>query len=218
MSSKLTQIQRAITMIEFTLKKRRDLVDSMSRRLDLNENQKIYIGDETSLIKNVEFLLKAYTDVVNQNMGKLPPQAIELEKEVLGGLLLENTTWPLVISFLKDKHFYLETHREIFKSALTVYLSNLEVSINSVVHNLRLSGKLELAGGAYYLAELTSMVSRTANIEFNSRVLVEMAIKRELILLAGHILQESFQETTDCFEILEEAESHFKEINSWIKK
>lgn len=228
--SKITKIQRAISVIEYTLKKRRDLVDSMSRRLDLNENQKIYIGDETSLIKNVEFLLKEYTNVVNQSLGKLPPQAIDLEETVLGGILLEsgkgvdikgNPTTPAIdkiSSFLTERHFYNEKHKVIFRSIMRLVADKEPIDMRTVVMKLRTDGAIEEAGGAYYIAELTSKLASAQNIEYCARILVELAIKRELILLAGNVLQEAFSDTSDCFELLESTDSHVKEMQSWIKK
>lgn len=216
--SKLTKIERAIATIEFTLKKRKELVDSMSRKMDLNENQKIFIGDETSLAKNIEFLLVAYKDSIMQNMGKLPPQAVDLEDAVLGGLMLEKNALTSVISFLLPEHFYKEQHKEIYAAVIALNKSEEPIDMRTVISQLRKVGKLELVGGAYYITELTSKVSSAANIEFHARIMVEMAIKRGLIVLAGHILQDAYSDTSDCFEVLQDTEDHIKEINSWIKK
>ena len=153
-----------------------------------------------------------------QNMGKLPPQAVELEHVVLGGLILENGTWPKVVSFLKSDHFYVESHKIIYEAALGIHKSGNFVDMQSLVVELRRLSKLEIVGGAYYVAELTSKVSQTSNIEYNARILVEMAIKRGLIVLAGNILQDAYSDTSDCFEVLQDTEDHIKEINSWIKK
>lgn len=221
--SKISKIERAIASIKFTLGKRRDLVASMSRKMDLNENQKIYIGDETALIKNIEFLLTEYTNTVNQNMGKLPPQATDLEEAVLGAIILESgvrkdgdpNSMQRVGNFLLERHFYTNQHKAIYRTLLSMFIGKIPIDMRTLVSEARKNGCLEDIGGAYYIAELTSKVSSAANIEYHARIIIEMAIKRELILMAGKVIQTAFSDTTDCFELLEETESHIKEIQKW---
>jgi replicative DNA helicase len=64
-------------------------------------------------------------------------------------------------------------------------------------------GKLEFAGGAYYVAELTSKMSSAANIEYHARIIVEMGVKRELIGLFTQGVTKGYEDTTDVFELLD---------------
>ncbi len=73
-------------------------------------------------------------------------------------------------------------------------------------------------GGASYIAELTSRVSSAANIDYHGRIVVEMAMKRRLILMASRIMNDGYEDTKDVFDMLDEAEEDFNEIKSWIKK
>lgn len=143
---------------------------------------------------------------ISESLGKLPPQALELEEAVLGALMLEKSALNAVVEFLKPEHFYSEAHREIYVAIITLFKSSEPVDMRTVVNQLRKEGKVELVGGAYYIAELTSKVSSAANIEYHARVIIEMAIKRDLIHIASKVHQDAYEDTTDVFELLDKTE------------
>ncbi|MBL7835236.1 MAG: replicative DNA helicase [Cyclobacteriaceae bacterium] len=143
---------------------------------------------------------------ISESIGKLPPQALELEEAVLGALMLEKSALNAVVEFLKPEHFYSESHREIYTAIITLFKSSEPVDMRTVVNQLRKDGKIELIGGAYYIAELTSKVSSAANIEYHARVIIEMAIKRDLIHIASQVHQDAYEDTTDVFELLDKTE------------
>ncbi len=150
---------------------------------------------------------------VTESLGKLPPQALDLEEVVLGALMLEKNALNAVVEFLKPEHFYLETHKEIYTAIVDLFKATEPVDMRTVVNQLRKSGKLELIGGAYYVAELTSKVSSAANIEYHARVIMEMAIKRELIQVASQIQSDAYEDTTDVFELLDKTEQSIFQIS-----
>lgn len=143
---------------------------------------------------------------ISESLGKLPPQALDLEEAVLGALMLEKGALNAVVEFLKPEHFYTEGHREIYTSIITLFKGSEPVDMRTVVNQLRKDGKLELVGGAYYIAELTSKVSSAANMEYHARVIIEMAIKRDLIQIASQVHQDAYEDTTDVFELLDKTE------------
>jgi replicative DNA helicase len=143
---------------------------------------------------------------ISESIGKLPPQALELEEAVLGALMLEKSALNAVVEFLKPEHFYSESHREIYSSIIQLFKSSEPVDMRTVVNQLRKDGKIELVGGAYYIAELTSKVSSAANIEYHARVIIEMAIKRDLIQIASQVHQDAYEDTSDVFELLDKTE------------
>jgi len=150
---------------------------------------------------------------VTESLGKLPPQALDLEEVVLGALMLEKNALNAVVEFLKPEHFYLETHKEIYTAIVDLFKATEPVDMRTVVNQLRKTGKLELVGGAYYIAELTSKVSSAANIEYHARVIMEMAIKRELIQVASQIQSDAYEDTTDVFELLDKTEQSIFQIS-----
>ncbi len=150
---------------------------------------------------------------ISEGLGKLPPQALDLEEVVLGALMLEKNALNAVVEFLKPEHFYLETHKEIYTAIVDLFKSTEPVDMRTVVNQLRKTGKLELVGGAYYIAELTAKVSSAANIEYHARVVMEMAIKRELIQVASQIQSDAYEDTTDVFELLDKTEQSVFQIS-----
>ncbi|HRI78839.1 MAG TPA: replicative DNA helicase [Cyclobacteriaceae bacterium] len=141
-----------------------------------------------------------------QELGKLPPQAIELEEAVLGALMLEKKALTAVIEFLRPEHFYKEQHKEIYQAIVDLFKSSEPVDMRTVVAQLRKNGRLEIVGGAYLIAELTSRVSSAANIEYHARYIIEMAIKRELIQISSQIQHDAYEDTTDVFDLLDKTE------------
>jgi len=143
---------------------------------------------------------------ISENLGKLPPQALDLEEAVLGALMLEKNALTAVIEFLRPEHFYTEQHKEIYQAITDLFKTSEPVDMRTVVNQLRKNGKLEIVGGAYFIAELTSKVSSAANIEYHARYIIEMAIKRELIQISSQIQQDAYEDTTDVFDLLDKTE------------
>lgn len=156
---------------------------------------------------------------ISDSLGKLPPQAPDLEEAILGALMLEKNALTSVVEFLRPEHFYREQHLEIYNAILDLFKSSEPVDMRTVVAQLRKNGKLELVGGAFYIAELTSRVSSAANIEYHARIIIELAIKRELIQISSSIQQEAYEDTNDVFELLDKTEqSIFKISDSNLRK
>lgn len=146
-------------------------------------------------------------------LGKMPPQAIDLEAAVLGALMLEKEAINDVIDILRADSFYKDQHKVVYEAILVLFNESQPIDILTVSNQLRSMGKLELAGGAYYITELTSRVNSAANIEFHARVISEMAIKRRLIRISGEIQQDAYEDTTDVFELLDRTESALFEVS-----
>ncbi len=150
---------------------------------------------------------------ISDSLGKLPPQALDLEEAVLGALMLEKNALTAVVEFLRPDHFYSEQHKEIFTAIIDLFSASDPVDMRTVVAQLRKNGKLEVVGGAYYIAELTSKVSSAANIEYHARIIIEMAIKRDLIQIASQVHQDAYEDTTDVFELLDKTEQSIFKIS-----
>ncbi|KXK25034.1 MAG: replicative DNA helicase [Bacteroidetes bacterium OLB12] len=150
---------------------------------------------------------------IADSLGKLPPQALDLEEAILGALMLEKNALTAVVEFLRPEHFYTEQHKEIYTAIIDLFKNSEPVDMRTVVAQLRKAGKLELVGGAYYIAELTSKVSSAANIEYHARIIIEMAIKRDLIQIASQIHHDAYEDTTDVFELLDKTEQNIFQIS-----
>lgn len=160
----------------------------------------------TSLRSGSTKIAKLVPRDISENLGKLPPQALDLEEAVLGALMLEKNALTAVIEYLRPEHFYTEQHKEIYQAITDLFKASEPVDMRTVVAQLRKNGRLELVGGAYYIAELTSKVSSAANIEYHSRIIIEMAIKRDLIQISSEVQQNAYEDTTDVFDLLDRTE------------
>lgn len=150
---------------------------------------------------------------ISESLGKLPPQEPDLEKAILGALMLEKNALTNVVEFLRPEHFYSDQHKEIFSAIIDLFKASEPVDMRTVVAQLRKNGKLELVGNASYVVELTSAISSSANIEFHARIVIERAIKRELIQIASQIHQDAYEDTTDVFELLDKTEQSIFQIS-----
>ncbi|MDX5337776.1 MAG: replicative DNA helicase [Cyclobacteriaceae bacterium] len=146
-------------------------------------------------------------------LGKVPPQAVDLEMAVLGALMLEKDALTNVIDILKVESFYKESHKVIFQAILDLFSDSQPIDLLTVTTQLRKSGTLEIAGGAFYITELTSKVASAANIEYHSRIITEQAIKRDLIRISSEVQKDAFEDTTDVFELLDKMEQNLFEIS-----
>jgi len=145
-------------------------------------------------------------------LGKLPPQAVDLEEAVLGALMLEKDALSSVIDILKADVFYKDSHQKIFAAIRTLFEKSSPVDILTVTAQLRQLGELEMIGGAYYITELTNRVASAANIEYHSRIIIQKFIQRELIRISTEVIQSAYEDTSDVLDLLDKAEKNLFEI------
>lgn len=150
---------------------------------------------------------------LSEGIGKVPPQATEIEEAVLGALMLEKDALTAVIDILKPESFYKEAHALIYAAIRTLFNESQPIDLLTVTNQLRKDGTLEQVGGAYAVTALTTKVNSAANVEYHARIITEMAIKRELIRVSGEIQREAYEETTDVFDLLDKTESSLFEIS-----
>ncbi|MDZ4822025.1 MAG: replicative DNA helicase [Flavobacteriales bacterium] len=141
-------------------------------------------------------------------LGKLPPQAVDLEAAVLGAMMLESNSVNTVIDILKPSSFYKESHGRIYDAIMTLFSKGEPVDILTVTQQLRKEATLELVGGPLFISQLTSRIASTANIETHARIVAQKFIQRELIRISNETIKEAYEETTDVFDLLDKAESN----------
>ncbi len=150
--------------------------------------------------------------IANQ-LGKVPPQVIELEEAVLGALMIEKDALNDVIDVLKPKSFYKPAHQEIYQAIFELFSESQPVDMLTVTQQLRKMAKLEMVGGPSYIMKLTSLVNSAANIEYHARIITEQAIKRDLIAIASEIQKDAFEDSADVFTLLDKAEQALFDIS-----
>ena len=150
--------------------------------------------------------------VINLKQGKLPPQAIELEEAVLGAMLIDKKGVDEVIDLLEPEAFYKSSHKNIFESIFRLFQNSQPIDLLTVSDDLRKNGKLESIGGDYYLVNLTQKVASSAHIEFHARIILQKYIQRSLIRISNEIIESSYKESVDVFDLLDEAESKLYDV------
>ncbi|RED18890.1 primary replicative DNA helicase [Flavobacterium cutihirudinis] len=162
--------------------------------------------------KNVNPIKVDKTTIINLEKGKLPPQVIEMEEAVLGAMMIDKKGVDDVIDILQPDAFYKDAHKHIFEAILQLFTETQPIDLLTVSSQLKKNGKLELAGGDFYLIQLTQKIASSAHIEFHSRIILQKFIQRSLIRISSEIIEESYDETTDVFELLDKAESKLYEV------
>lgn len=170
-------------------------------------------GNNPSAFKGNTRTRRPAVPELSKQLGKMPPQALELEEAVLGALMLEKDALTNVIEVLKPDSFYKDAHRMIFEAIVHLFNNSEPVDIKTVVHQLRKNGNLEVAGGAYYVSELTTKVNSAANIEYHARIISEQSIKRMLIKISSDIQHDAYEDTTDVFDLLDKAQQSLFDVS-----
>jgi replicative DNA helicase len=163
------------------------------------------------------FARNTVTELYDQGLTK--PQAVEVEEAVLGALLLEKGALELVVDILAIDHFYKDENKLIYGAILALFNKNEPVDALTVGQELKAQHHFEFVGGYTGLTRLTSRVSSAANIEYHSRIVVERAMKRELIRITAEAHRDAYDPSVDVFDLLDKTETDiFQLTEGSIKK
>ena len=212
----LKETERSISAAEFHIRKKLKKLEA-AEKMDLSENSKVNLKEDHALIQAVKDIIEVFRKERDSGFGRMPPCDHDLEETVLGAVLLEKPGL-VVTKFLKPEHFHLESHAIIYQAVLDLIEAGNPVDMRSVVYQLKKQGKIELIGGAHAVAEVTARVSSAANIEFHARILIEFAVKRQLILMGSEIMSDGYDDTRDCFQMLDRAKELLNQAEEWRKK
>jgi replicative DNA helicase len=167
---------------------------------------------------NVQRRRKPLAVPAEMNMGKVQPQAIDLEEAVLGALMLEKDALTQVMDVLTPETFYKETHQMIYRSILELTNDNEPVDMLTVTQALKKKGELEIVGGAYYIAQLTSKVASASHVEYHAHIISEKYIQRQLIKISSETIRDAFEDGTDAFDLLDSTEQSLFELSNGSSK
>lgn len=151
--------------------------------------------------------------VIVPEMGRMQPQARELEEAVLGALMLEKDAYSIVSEILKPECFYEKSHELIYAAIVDLAVRQLPIDMMTVTEQLRKRGDLDQVGGAYYISQLTGKVASSAHIEYHARIIAQKYLARELISFSSQIQNKAFDETSDVDDLMQEAEGKLFEIS-----
>jgi replicative DNA helicase len=147
--------------------------------------------------------------------GRMPPQAVDIEEQVLGAMLLEKEAIGRAVEVLDDEVFHAERNKKIFQAIIRLFERSEPADVITVAEELRRRGQLEGVGGEAYLVELTMKVTSAANVEYHARIVLEKALLRRLISESSAIAGRAFNQTEDAFDLLDQAEQAIFKISEW---
>jgi replicative DNA helicase len=125
---------------------------------------------------------------------RIPPQALDVERTVLGSMLIDGHASAMALELLDESCFYSSANRHIFNCMREMFERNIPIDLITLADILKKKSLLEAVGEATYLGELAESIATASNIEYYSGILIEKATLRQLISVAGEI-------TTDCFNL-----------------
>jgi replicative DNA helicase len=144
--------------------------------------------------------------------ARMPPQATDIEKAVLGALMLEREAIGEVEEFLRAKHFYEPAYATVYQAILNLSAKGNPIDIFTVCEELKRMGELEKIGGVATVAALTAEVNSSANVQYHAQIILEKAIKRELHSISHKIGQDSLDDLVDVFDLLDTAQQRLFDL------
>lgn len=152
------------------------------------------------------------------DVGKLPPQAPDLEMAVLGAIMLEKKAINEVADLLTADSFYVDAHSRIYSACIALNKRGNPIDILTVVNELKSRAELEIVGGAYYVSTLTNRVVGSHNIEYHSRIVQQKYIQRELIRLSTETIRDCFEDSCEVLDAIDIHEKGLTQITLGISK
>ena len=137
---------------------------------------------------------------------KTLPHSAEAERAVLGAIILDNRVFDQAAELLVSEDFYLESHRRIYDTIVSLANATRAIDILTLREELTRMADLDVVGGVAYIASLVDGVPRVANIEHYARIVKEKSVLRKLVHSANDILNRSFSDEEDPRLLLEEAQ------------
>src|SRR5512136_1937412 len=144
---------------------------------------------------------------------KLPPQSIEAEMSILGGILLDNEAINRALEMILPEDLYRENHRKIFRAMIDLNERNEPCDLVTLTSILQRKGELEEVGGGAYLATLVDYVPTAANIAYYCRIVKEKGLTRRLISAATEIVTRGYDDQMEVAELLDTAQKVIFEIS-----
>jgi replicative DNA helicase len=145
--------------------------------------------------------------------GRVPPQAVDVEKAVLGAMLLEKEAVPKVLELLDSDSFYNPTHQKIYRAMMSLFEKGDPIDAVTVIEELRRRGDLNPTEDPLLITELTSNTTTSANVEYHSHIVLEKTLMRNLISASTEVATRAYSETEDALDLLDEAESKIFQIS-----
>jgi len=149
---------------------------------------------------------------------KVPPQDVNMEKALLGSLMLKTEVFPEVSDTITVDSFYARKHSLVYKVMLELYDKNEPIDLLTVSTRLREKGELEQVGGASYLTELTNTVPSASNVHHYADIVHRKYARRNLIETAESISELGYNEEVEFDNVFDSIGKKILNITTYAKK
>lgn len=167
--------------------------------------------------KNGKKPRKTQLDLSTMVYGKVPPQARELEQDILGNIMLMKGSFDAVVEVIKQPEvFYVDAHQRIFSCMVSLSNKSQPIDVRTVVEELRSTEQLDLVGGPYYLTKIMGEVAG-GSVAHYAKIVFQKFIQRELIRISGEVLSDAYEDSTDAFELLDQAEGKLFKVSNHLQ-
>ncbi|MGI6242366.1 MAG: replicative DNA helicase [Prevotella sp.] len=150
---------------------------------------------------------------IDPTYAHMQPQAVDVEKVVLGALMIDKDAFSVIAETIRPETFYEPSHQKIYTAIQTLNMNESPVDIMTVTNELQKEGTLDDVGGAPYVVDLASQVASSAHIEYHAKILQQKYFARQLISFASVIETKAFDATVDVDELMQEAEGSLFELS-----
>ncbi|MCH4147523.1 MAG: replicative DNA helicase [Prevotella sp.] len=150
---------------------------------------------------------------IDTSYGHLQPQALDVEKLVLGALMIDNDAFSMISEIIRPETFYEPRNQKVYQAIQTLNLEEHPVDITTVTEELKHEGTLEDVGGPVYILELSHNVASSAHIEYHAKILAQKFLARQLISYASRIETSAFDDTIDVEDLMQTAEGELFELS-----
>lgn len=155
----------------------------------------------------------AKKSIDNTTYAHLQPQALEVERAVLGALMNDRDAYAVVCEILSPESFYEQRNQLVYSAIRDLSLAEKPVDVLTVTDELEHQGCLDKVGGAIYIADLSNKVASSANIEYHARIIAHKFLARQLISFASDIETKAFDGSMDIDDLMQEAEGSLFELS-----
>ena len=145
--------------------------------------------------------------------GRIPPQAIDVERAVIGQCLIDREAFPKTLEIVKADDFYDPSNQRIFDAMTSLFEEAKPIDAITVIEELKRRGSINARHDPAYLTELTMKVSTAANVEYHAKIVVEKSLLRRVIQAGGEMASRAYDDSEDTFELLDDAEKNIFDIS-----
>ncbi len=150
---------------------------------------------------------------INNTYGHLQPQALDIEKVVLGAMMIDKDAFSMVSELLRPETFYEPRNQMVYHAIQSLSLKEKPVDILTVTEQLKAEGNLDEIGGPVYITELSQHVASSAHVEYHAHILQQKYVARQLISFASVVETKAFDDTVDVDDLMQEAEGSLFELS-----